>query len=782
MKCAFIFTALLSFFSAQAQQTFTGTVFDSDRSPIPGVSVHVLNSNSGAITDREGHFTLTLPPGSYDLEFTAVGYASQERTITDAASATEIILVSSSTQLDDVVVTAQKKEEALRNVPISITSLSARQVQEYRLWNTKDLTAISPNLYSANPGDNRNVTSIRGVTSTSYDPAVATYVDGVNQFSLDTYMAQLFDIQRIEVLRGPQGTLYGRNAMGGVINIITREPGRQPDGFAEVSFGGFGQQRYSAGIRAPLIKDKLFVGIAGVYEHADGFYTNQYNQSKFDRKNSLVGNYYLKYLAGSRWTINLNVKHNANRNHGAFPLAPTVSDAFQNPYTVNQNAITEMVDNVFNSSLSLAYHGQSFNFTSQTAYQNNYRYYIDPIDADFSPIDGITLIDNYGKDWNYNRAITQELRFTSAPSWTSRWKWTSGLYFFNQYNPVKQTTRFGQDAMYVGAPDTNFSIINTTKARSFGGAWYGQTTYSPIDGLDLIAGLRYDYEHKTQSVRGQYQHDPDPNPMFDTRPDTSASTSFHAVSPKFGASYSFRRAATLFGTYSRGYRVGGFTPISSDPSQPPLYPYKPEFSDNIEAGVKTSFLDDQLKLNFTMFYVSITDVQVPTLILPDAFTVTRNTGKLSNKGAELEILATLTKGLLVQYNGGFTDSHYKSLTVPQDNGTKDLSGNHQIFTPVATSMLAIQYAWKPLPTKDWALIARGEWMYLGTQYFNLANTITQPAYDLLNCRAGVKINHVDVMFWGRNLTNKKYVDYAYDFGSAHLGNPRNYGVTVRASF
>src|SRR4030095_11452262 len=124
--------------------------------------------------------------------------------------------------------------------------------------NSRQITAIIPNLYSANPGDHRNVTSIRGITSTSYDPAVATYIDGVNQFNLDTYISQLYDIERIEVLRGPQGTLYGRNAMGGVINIITKKPTNQPNGFGSVSIGNYGRQRYNLGIRGPLIKDKLF--------------------------------------------------------------------------------------------------------------------------------------------------------------------------------------------------------------------------------------------------------------------------------------------------------------------------------------------------------------------------------------------------------------------------------------------------------------------------------------------------------------------------------------------
>ena len=134
-----------------------------------------------------------------------------------------ISLSESNDQLDEVVVSSEKVEQEAQKIPVTISVISAKQAADYRLWNVKDLTVIIPNMYSASPGDDKNNTSIRGITSASYDQPVATYVDGVNQFRLDAYIPQLIDIDRIEVLRGPQGTLYGRNSMGGVINIITKQ-------------------------------------------------------------------------------------------------------------------------------------------------------------------------------------------------------------------------------------------------------------------------------------------------------------------------------------------------------------------------------------------------------------------------------------------------------------------------------------------------------------------------------------------------------------------------------
>ena len=283
----------------QNTSSLSGKVVDAEGEAIPGTTVHLLNTNLGAATLSDGNFTITdIPFGNYRLQISAIGYATieQQIAIDQPSQELNVSLVEATIQLDAVVVTAQKKEEEVQRVPISITAIPAKKVLEYRIWDSKDITAISPNLYSANPGDSRNITSIRGITSTSYDPSVTTYIDGVNQFGLDTYIAQLSDIERIEVLRGPQGTLYGRNAMGGVINIITKQPTNSRSGFGEINIGSHGQQRYSFGYRTPLVADKLFFGISGMYARTNGFYTNVFYDSHFDKKQSVLGNYYLKLL------------------------------------------------------------------------------------------------------------------------------------------------------------------------------------------------------------------------------------------------------------------------------------------------------------------------------------------------------------------------------------------------------------------------------------------------------------------------------------------------------
>jgi iron complex outermembrane receptor protein len=763
------------------QTTLQGTVSDKN-APIQGAFIRILNTTLGTATDVNGNFTLALRPGNYTLYITAIGYADRQQTINFTGSETLTITLSeSSIELDDIVVTAQKEEANIQSVPFSISALSGKKINEYRIWNSKDITAITPNLYSANPGDNRNVTSIRGITSSSYDPAVATYIDGVNQFTLDTYIAPLFDVERIEVLRGPQGTLYGRNAMGGVINIITKQPTNTLRSFVEASVGSAGQQRYIVGVRGPVVADKLFFGISGMFDGANGFYTNDVDNSNFDKRKSYTGNYYLRWNISNDWSMTLNAKHHHNRNNGSFALNSSPQEAFEKPFHLTQNARTTLVDNSVNASLLVSHTGSSLYFSSLTTAQSNHRYYDDPIDGDFSEADIITIINNYGKKWNNVKVFTQEFKLSSPINSSSPFKWTAGTYLFMQDSPNKQTTHFGENGDLYGA-QPNTSIVNTIKAESKGIAFFGQATYSFAKKVDLTFGLRYDYERKNQSVHGDYLMDPSPEPVFETQPDTSATVSFNAISPRLSATWHITENHHAYVVGSRGFRTGGLTQLSSDPSQPPLYAYKPEYSGNVEVGIKNNFLDNKVKLNAALFYLKVVDAQIPTLVLPDAFTITKNAGELTSQGLELEASATPFKKWQIDYNLGFTDATYSMLVLPSGGDEINLEGNRQIFTPAVTSMLALQFS---QPLSSWQslkFVARGEWFYLGEQYFDLANTIRQAPYSLLNTRFGVVANSFEVMFWGRNLTDQTYISYAYDFGGSHLGDPFNYGVSVRKSF
>jgi len=774
---------LTCFHICQAQH-FIGKTISEKGIIIRGATVHVLNTDVSIISDEAGIFSIPpLTNGNYSLEVSAIGFARIEKKIQIPQSEDTLVvsLPFSTTQLDAVVVTAEKKESDNQIVPISITSLSSREVEAYRLWANKDLKGIVSNMYAADPGDGRNVISIRGITSTSYDPAVVTYIDGVPQFTLDTYIPQLFDVDHIEVLKGPQGTLYGRNALGGVINITTKQPDDQIRASFELSSGNYGLERYTFIFSAPLIKGKLWLGAAGMYEGSLGYYTNDFNNSYFDQQYRDADNIYLKYLLNTKWSFTMNLKNLWNHNKGAFPLNPTVESAFAKPYHLDQNAIGEMVDNTLNTSLQIRHTGSKMDFSSLTAYQSNYRYYKSPVDGDFSPLDIISIVNDYGKNWNKVSAWTEELRLSSATAAVSPLKWAVGSYLFLQKAPNKQGVHFGADAALAGSPDSNYTIINTAQIKNQGAAFYGQLEYALSNHFSAVAGLRYDYQQSNAEVSGLYLPDGSIN-GFPTQPDTSGKTTYHALSPMFSFSFHPDDHAHIYVSYNRGFRTGGLTQLSSDPSQPPLYPYQPEYSNNYELGLKSNYFTNRLHANFAIFYNTVQSVQIPTLILPDAITVIKNAGGLDSKGFEAELQGLVLPGLELTYHFGYTRATYTSGKLSSNGNAVDLDGKRQVFTPDMTSMGVMQYSFKlPKPIGVNAFI-RGEWYYFGKQFFDLSNLQEQSSYQLLNASVGITYSFFSISAWLRNITGTQYVAYAYDFGAARLGDPYTYGVNMKFKF
>lgn len=771
-------SVLFLFQSIQAQTDYTirGKINNQQGTPVPGASVVILNGVKGTVSDSSGTFSLLVPKaGKYTLAVSSIGYAEKlvDATAGTGSSPLDIVLFPSSQTLDELVVSAEKQEEKLQAVASAITTIPARQIRENRLWDIREISGIVPNLYSANSGDYRNVTSVRGIATTSYEQAVATYIDGVSQFSLDTYIPQLLDVERIEILRGPQGTLYGRNAMGGVINVITKKPTNKPELYAEATLGNYHQQRYMLAVKTPLIKDKLYFGASGLFEKRDGYYTNEFTGQDFEAQQRFMGNYYLSYVPTAKFSATLNVKHSNNANDGAFPLNADKGSALDQPFLLNQNAIATMNDNVLNASLVLKYNSGAVRFQSISAWQTNSRIYDKPLDGDFSPLDAIAIVNDYGGNFNKVKVFTQEFRFQSRELTDQKIRWNAGLYFFHQDNPTRQGTYFGKDAPLLGIPDAEFTVISNNLEKNNGASAYGQVNWALTDRLELIGGLRLDYEQRKLTVSGAYEKGGN---SFPTQEDTSATADFTALSPKAGLQYTLSPNRMVYLVYSRGYRAGGFTSLGSDPSQPPLAPYDPEYSNNIELGWKQSWSNQRYRLNATLFYTFVNNVQTPTLILPDAITIIRNAGKLNSKGAELEFAATPAKGFELVFNGGFTDASYTELTIPKDGQATDFSGNKQIFTPAYTALGVAQYTY-PISSRV-NVSARFEARFFGRQYFDLANTISQDAYSLLNARAGVRFGKADLYLWIRNLANTTYIAYGYDFGGVHLGNPRTYGATV----
>ena len=503
----------------------------------------------------------------------------------------------------------------------------------------------------------------------------------------------------------------------------------------------------------------------------NGYFENEFTSGRYDDQSQKMITSQLKYLFNDGWSIQADVKLYDGSNNGAFPLAGNVEAALENPYILSQNQVATMKDKTSNASVVISHKGQKTDLIIQSSRQRNYRYYTNSLDADFSPADIVGIFNNYGKDFNNVNVLTNEVRLSSSRQQESKISWTIGAYQFIQDNPTKQATAFGKDAGLFGVPDTDFAVVSTNIGMNTGVAGFANATLRLNDKLKLNAGIRLDNEKRKLTVGSVYEKQP--NISFTTVEDTTGKSSYSAFSPKIGLQYNLAENGVLYFNYNRGFRSGGLTSISSDPSQIPLASFKPEFSNMFEAGIKGEHPNGKFQYGFVVFMNQVNNIQTPTLILPDAITVTQNSGTLNSSGIEVELASKPLKGLTLQYAGGLTNAKYSNFSIISDGVNLDLKDKRQIFTPQSTHYLSAQYQFK-IRNND--LMTRIEYNRVGKQYFDFKNQISQAAYGLLNLKIGYTFKSWEVSLWGRNLTGAKYIDYAYDFGAAHLGDPQTYGL------
>ena len=755
-------------------QSIKGKIQNTTGVGIEAATISILNTDKTTIAGKDGDFSFTsIAPGNYQLTISSIGFATQLKNVSVApnnATEVNITLTEQGRQLDEVLVTADKVETDLQKTPIAVTALNAKQLQEYRVWTISDLTALAPSTFTVEHGNTTgsNFLNIRGAMGFSNDQAVATYVDGVYQFDYFSAPLNFSNIERVEILRGPQGTLYGRNAFGGVLNIITKKPLNKTSGFAEMDFGNYGQQRYSVGFNTPIIKNKLIVN-AGLQSNGRGaVYSNPtLNTKNFDHHNAYSGNVNLKYLASERWTIDLNTRYENNKDKGGYPWAATDSLARATPYQTFGNWDNTERRTNFNTALAIKYYGRNFNFTSISSFVDYHIWIPGRFDFDFTPYQLIS-----GSTWSKQNELTQEFRF-SSPANAVRWKWTAGSYIFGEKAKNGSTTYFDQDyALY--DPNAPYASISNGERNAYGVAFFGQATYAIAPKFDATVGARYDIEHRELTQNSAFEKDAVVTPLT---ADSTAKKSFNAFTPKVILSYKLTDNAMVYGSYAKGFRVGGFNfGSTTNPT------YNPEKSDNYELGFKNSLLNNRLKLNLTAFYFQQKDQQVSTS--QDGINyASLNVGDMDNYGLELEASALPAKNLQIDWTASTSHSEYKKLELfdAATNAVKNYKGNKAINNPALQSMFAVQYG-VPFSksAQNFKAFLRGEFRYIGKYELDFVNAYHQNAYGMLNARAGVTSNHFDIALWVRNLNDVRYM--AYGYGAYLMGSPRMWGITLTGKF
>ncbi len=768
---------------AHASGTLTGTVTTTDGQPVPFATVAVLNSTLGATADQGGKFSLArVPAGRQTVAVSSVGYATRTHTVTVGPGLSAPLtfqLLASTAGLGEVVVSAQKDETTLQQTPMAVSALATRQLREYRVWDFKDLTALAPNLLVIEHANSTggNFLNIRGVMGFSNEQAVATYVDGVYQFDYYSAPTQLLNVERIEVLRGPQGTLYGRNALGGVVNIVTKQPTNTPSGYAELSVGNYGQQRYALAVQTPVVKDKLFLSLGGQYGHRQGIFKNLVTNADFDTQSSWLFNGTLRYVATDRLSFALSAYSEHNNDRGAYPWMPTRQQVEQQPWQIYSNySNTEQRRNL-STSLKATYRLPGMTLSSVTALQNYDGKFADRYDFDFTAQDRIS-----GTVFNVQRNFTQEVRASSNPSIERRLSWTVGSFAFRQHTPAGTRGVFylRTDSLLLAANEQG--LVTTGSALNRGIAGFGQLSYQLTDRLSVTGGLRYDYE--TRELVNGSAFTLGGGPATVTQADTTFHANFRAWSPKGILSYQASENVLTYASYARGFRAGGLNATAPTRAQ---IPYDPETSDNYELGLKTTLPNQRARLNLAVFYLQQRNQQIATTT-NGLNTAILNIGQMNNFGVELEAAAVPVKGLELSWNAAYNHARYAKLPLFNyaENRTQEYAGNQPINTPVVSSMLTAQYTYNlGLGKQQPALFVRGEWRYLGQYYFDYYNQDKQPGYALFNARAGVSSRHLELAFWVRNVFERRYLTYGSLSPQARTymqSLPRLVGTTLTAKF
>ena len=733
--------------------------------------------------------------------------------------------------LEAVQVTAERREASQQDVPVTVATIGQTQLSEGNYLNTEDLAAQIPGLQVKSSFSASNPTIfIRGVGINDFNPgnsgAIGVMVDDLFYNSTIGQLFQLYDLQNIEVLKGPQGTLYGRNTTGGVLSIHTVKPGFEPGGFISATYGRFNQIDLEGAVDIPF-NDKLALRLSGVSNTRDGTRTINFPDGTSTKKNDvdfqavraqllyeptdnleILGK--VEYGKSSATSRSYESQGLINFSTGDFGVpdfdgvcggrgAAICGDAFgyvdnSDPYSGAENmkstpeeVATTTADLQINWNLGL------FNLTSVTGYLKADREALLEVDA--SPN---RLTEEYINDGS--EQYSQEVRLASQ--WDGPSKLILGAFYLQ--DTLKSQDFFELLADMNPTPGTAyFDLVNyvaridrmyTQKTDTF--AVFAQGDYDLTPRLTATLGARFTWEDRSLdlfSYAGPVDAVPlsQPSPVYYPLLDESAfgqdSISFEEPTFRAALSYDVTDDMMVFGSVSRGFKSGGFnTGASSDPVEASIV--DPEKLLAYEIGVKSEWFGNTLRANASAFYYDYEDLQVFGLAPSGVPTQTLfNADKANIKGLEFDVTSLPLDNLELSLAGTYLDAEYEDFVTPIG---EDFSGSRMVATPEWSLVARARYESDPV-WNDLRIIAGADISYTDDQFFDTANTprLGQDAYTLANARIALhpESDRWEIAAFIKNLTDEEYIVDAFDvadFGYDELvyGNPQTYGISLSYKF
>ncbi len=643
--------------------------------------------------------------------------------------------------LKEVTVTARKREENLLEVPLSITVIENEELLRANIDSVSDYVVRTPNMTFANNGNaSRSILAMRGVTDINVaatGSSIGFYVDEVSvnpTGGLRQNDMALLDLERIEVLRGPQGTLFGRNTIGGAINLVTRKPDNEMSARLTGGHERFGTYYIQGFANVPLIDDLLAVRLSGVHNHSDGFVENSFLGRNFNNGRS-GGRVAVRARPSDSLVVDLTAQQLETRFDGIQTILEPEFDAGGLDSPVNY-----LPGNIISSQLytaRLTYSVSAFDVISLTAY--NAFEMTDPFDADGGSA-GDRVVDRFTDETNFS----QELRLQSTNP-NSRVQWTLGAF----YGKTKDNLAYD----LIGYAPVTLSRASSGEVENR--AFFGQADIQITDAVALIAGARYSRD----DVRRVHTN----GAVFEGPSD--------AVTPKVGLRYTFNENLHTYVTASRGYKPGGFDVFFTDtnPDDNITAAYDPETAWNYEAGVKVSAYGGRLVADAAIFYLDWQDLQVP-FQFDVAEQVTTNAAKARSIGGEIQIAAYPTDNLFLQMGLGILDAEFTNFVNSPEG---DLTGNKIPYAPPMSFNVVGEYS-RPI-TDNVEGLFRAEYSFTSEREGRSNNNDIErlPAYDLLNLRAGITVNRFELWTYGENVLDERW------FSNRRPGRGTPASVTVQ---
>lgn len=667
-------------------------------------------------------------------------------------------------ELQPLTVTAGKRAEDVQKLPSNLSVFGSQSLQVGAKDGIERFADLTPNLSFYSVGSRRTaLLYMRGLGSSGPNmPAVGFFVDDVYYPKTGLSDISLHSIERVEVMRGPQSTLYGRNTQGGAINLVTARPGEKLAGRIKFTAGNYDLFRTDLSLSGPANADRtVFFMLDGAFLRRDGYTRNTFLNEDADELNRLSGRAKIYWLPSDDLELVFSVYADRDRD-GGYALSD-MDGLLANPYRVqhSQSGSHEREIQIFD--LQARYQASDLELVSISAFRNWKNR--DEYDQDFSPADIQSLYDTHRL-----RGFSQEFRVVSQDR--TPLEWLGGVYFYYNTEDDDNRTSYGADAGMFGA--TPGLVDNRLLGfDTWGIAPFGRLGYSHTDRLRTMAGLRFEHQRKSADGKQFFSMSGSrvsPVSEFD------ADQSYDELMPEASISYDIAPDLMGYLRVARGFREGGFNSGETGADAT----YDPERAWSYEAGLKSSWIDKRLTLNLAAFHMDVEDMQL-IQFKPGGFGFSfKNAGKAENRGVELELNALPFEWLELRGGFGYVDTRFKDFSDPALG--LDYEGNSIPFVPdynYHASATLSQQAWQEVS-------ARGTLGVTGTGRTNWdeANTVQTGAYTLLNASVGLEYGRYALTIFGNNLADKTYPAAVYAFPGtsprAQLGAPRTYGLMLSA--